>query len=241
MMKAKSNLVAALALSALFAGFLVPASADTVDSNVLDAKTLNTYSEIKVNPAVGSKLTSMVKRGERLDSEDPNATPVSTDSWTTGNMRYTKDTFKDGSFEAVGLETPQSPSDTDRDGKPGAVKAHGSTSMKGCTSTSGSGYVSRKNCKIRALGATYDASFLADFTHTNSKIGTIGKVRSPRISVIGGTHSKTKLKINRKKSTSRLPAEASLSWHFNGKGGVASGDVYLYLQVKAKSTKIIVD
>lgn len=218
-----------------------PAVASSPGPDSLDTQSAKLFSDAKVDSDTGLRLAQKVERGERLQSETSGAKPISTDSWFDGNMKYTKSTFKDDSFRVVGIESPDHLTGKDRPDKQRHNADAQGTSMKGCTSTSGSGYVSRKNCRIRALGISYDASFRADFTHTNSKIGTIGAVRSPRVSVIGGTHSKMKLKINRKKSTARLPAEASLSWYFKSKGDAASGNVYIYLHVKAKSTEIISD
>ncbi|MGP5307058.1 hypothetical protein [Brachybacterium alimentarium] len=202
------------------------ALAEPTDTQAVRADVVQHLAESNVPDSKRDELADKIVSGEVVDADKPDAIPVSEKNWTSGGFEHWRADYTDGSFLETSVEQ-EAPAP-----KPGTISAR---KISGCTSTTGSGYVSRKHCFVSANGATFEASFYADFTHNGGSKGfaSISRVYQPNVKAIGGTVSGIKTKVSRKKSDNRLPAEAYLLWNYKSTQGVAGGTTYLYLKVNA--------
>lgn len=180
-----------------------------------------------------STILADLERGIEPQSMTDEATPVSVKTYEDDAYTITEYRYADGSYNEVAEEIPRNVSVNS-----GATTQ--STSITGCTSRTGSGYITRSNCQIKGEGATYEAQFTASFSETLSG-GTIHSANTPTVKVIGGTLASTpSLKIVRKTSSGYDPARAALTWSAKLKEEVAGGTTSLVLDVTRSAAKVSV-
>jgi len=239
-LKVKKLVPLAAAAAALILGSTaMPASAQVAtptQQKVDDA----TYQELVAHlaedgvPATQQKtLANKVLTGKVLDSAK-GVKASETKTWSDDTYTYTKDIYPDGSYQVVKMQKAGTKAKSDIVGP-----TVGGT-ISGCISTTGSGYVSRRDCSVVASEATYRASFVADYTHSPT-VGTIGAVRYPNVKGYGGVASGAALAIPRPRSDGRLAAQAYLRWNFTGANGMAGGTTYLFLNVTPTTASAFTD
>ncbi|MGQ4535212.1 hypothetical protein ACUH9Y_08980 [Dermabacteraceae bacterium P13115] len=175
------------------------------------------FHEYSVPENLIAPLTNKVLSGETLDSDKPNATPVSTDEREVDGMLVTQTRYADGSFTIYEVETGSK------------KKGRG---ISGCVSSSTSWTLTKKNCLVKGSTTLYSASFRADYTFGKYRGGraTINKVYDPNYSYFIGSVRGGVPTIARKHSQDRIPAVAKLRFHQDA-SPIGGRTVTLYLEL----------
>lgn len=129
------------------------------------------------------KTDALVKKfasGRPLDSMTGSA-PLSTKTWIEGSQQVWLYTYPDGSVSTGRLQLPSSTTASDTMNTMG-------TSIRECTTTSGSGWATFKNCKVQADNGAVYISFRVDYERYVGANAKILRSYDPRVgTAIGWT------------------------------------------------------
>ncbi|MFE5309535.1 hypothetical protein [Isoptericola sp. NPDC056605] len=190
------------------------ASASPEELSSSDREELSQFlNENGVSPAVQEELFQKLEHGEMWDSMSE-MEPVSTTSATDANVVKVTSVFADGSISVEEVEKPGEAS-------PGQVAP---LSVGGCqSSSSGSGYVSRYDCKASASTGIMTMGFYISYTLVQGGYDYIFDVHSPFRSVVTGTATTAKASIVKARENSTGSSWAKSVSTYTGFAGAPSG------------------
>lgn len=206
--------VTMLTIGLFLSAILVPsvASAQPADESAEISASRAFMTKFGISPSEQSALLSRALRGEPLLADVQGANPVSVrQQRDLGGSRSEIATFADGSINVTTYDlVRRQPGSSDR-----ALSAATPAAVTGCSSSSGSGYVSYRNCKVHYRSIVFSYGFYANFT-TTSYWDQIDSVWGYFLEyAIGHSEASNTLLIRNKTEDPGVPAHAELTIRFN--------------------------
>lgn len=153
-------------------------SSSTIVSNEDEAATRAFWQKYGVDQATQDTLMKKLKRGERTDASSF-ADPERTEDIDINGMRQAVAFYADGSITVVGTEIPE-PTSIGQMGTRGV-------GISGCSTTSGAGWATYKNCKVNVSSDSITMNFRATYERYSGAAGKILSTSSPAASSRNGT------------------------------------------------------
>lgn len=199
------------------------------EEKLLQEETVDFLKEYNVDEENIDKLLDKLNAGEKWDSIEGNQI-TNQEYYEDENKKITIDHYEDGSIAVTEVDVSQAIiiEDTE-DYSEGIINPLASVNPG--TTSDDSNHRRYIGATVRHSNGLLTAQFFADFTIARRGSGTINRVYSPKVTMIGVNASVTnrRLVINRRQSSSSSPARATLT--FNYSHSLAASNGYLRLNV----------
>ncbi|GCD18725.1 hypothetical protein GXP71_01525 [Cellulomonas sp. H30R-01] len=181
------------------------------------------WSTYGVTQEVQDELIEKFVRTGKVDALDGAAAPVATSTITRSGATERVETFNDGSIRVSSFEKPSSL------GRTTGVKPLAATNLSGCSVTSGSGFVTYKNCLVSSGDGFRYMSFRATYEKYSGAYAKILSTGSPSTSSNYGTMTYPTRSLYRPNSTATQDAVAKYVSEWTSYNGASSETCYTSL------------